>query len=130
MLALVFSTSLMVWHILSMFAIKMGSFRWNLPLQPDKLIFLKFAYFLSFTTKEGKVILHKSNRKRLYSYHFSYSYIPLSTWIPHTPILDWTIQCTLYCTLYTVLYNKLKPDVKVAGCADFFPGEQPISWFM
>ena len=47
----------------------------------------------------------ESNQKRLFSFTFSYSYIPLITWTPNIPILDWTVQCTLYCTLYTVLYS-------------------------
>ena len=42
--------------------------------------------------KREKVILPQSNQKKLFSYHFSYSYIPLITWIPITPTSDWTIQ--------------------------------------
>ena len=77
-------------------------------IYPSNRAYQNLEYLLNFSLlpqKGEQVILPKSNQKRLFSYTFSYSYIPLITWTPNIPILDWTVQCTPYCTLYTVLYS-------------------------
>ena len=69
---------------------------------PSNQAYRKLKFLLNFTLlpqRGDQFFLPKSNQQRLFSYHFSYSYIPLITWTPNITILDWTVQWTL---LYTV----------------------------